>query len=133
MRSLRRLIPGRAVTPRDQAAVRLARMTGSRRVAAPPPRPLLIFDGDCGFCRRWILRWNSLTGDRVDYASSDEAGPRFPEISAEDFRRSVQLVLPDGRVFSGAEAVLLSLSFAPAPRRGWLLAAYRRVPGFAAL
>ena len=22
-----------------------------------PPKPLLIFDGDCHFCRRWIERW----------------------------------------------------------------------------
>jgi predicted DCC family thiol-disulfide oxidoreductase YuxK len=104
---------------------------GIRRVAAPPDRPLLLFDGDCGFCRRWILRWKSLTGDRVDYVPSQDAAPRFPEIPPEDFRRSVQLVLPDGRVFSGAEAVFLSLSFAP--RLRWPLTAYRRVPGFAAL
>jgi predicted DCC family thiol-disulfide oxidoreductase YuxK len=72
-----------------------------------------------------------LTGDRLDYAPSQEAGSRFPEISEEDFRRSVQLVLPDGRVFSGAEAVFGSLSFAPSGGR--LLSAYRKVPGFAAL
>ena len=53
------------------------------------------------------------------------------EIPEEDFRRSVQLVLPDGRVFRGAEAVFGSLSFAP--RGGRLLSAYRKVPGFAAL
>ena len=106
-------------------------MNGLRRVAAPPARPILLFDGDCGFCRRWILRWKSLTGDRLDYAPSQEAGSRFPEIPPEDFRRSVQLVLPDGRVFAGAEAVFVSLSFAPGGGR--LLAAYRRIPGFAAL
>ncbi len=104
-------------------------MREARRVGEPPGRPLLLFDGDCGFCKRWVGRWKSLTGGRVDYASSQEAGPRFPEISAEEFRRSVQLVLPDGRVFEGAEAVFVSLSFAP--RRKWLLAAYRGFPGFA--
>ncbi len=104
-------------------------MRESRHVGEPPEKPLLLFDGDCGFCRRWVERWKSLTGDRVDYAPSQEAGSRFPEISAEEFRRSVQLVLPDGRVFEGAEAVFVSLSFAP--RRKWLLAVYRNVPGFA--
>ena len=40
----------------------------------------------------------------------------FPEISPEDFRRSVQLVLPDGTVFDGAEAVFaLALLCAAAP------------------
>src|ERR1700693_177000 len=107
------------------------RMKGIRRVAAPPDKPLLLWDGDCGFCGRWILRWKSLTWDRVNYAPSQDAALRFPEIPPEDFRQSVQLILPDGRVFSGAEAVFLSLSLAP--RRGWLLAPYRRLPGFAAL
>src|SRR6266545_2736378 len=106
-------------------------MREPRRVGKPPEKPLLLFDGDCGFCKRWVERWKSLTGHRVDYAPSQEAGPRFPEIAAEEFRRSVQLVLPDGRVFDGAEAVFVSLSFAP--RRGWLLTAYRSVPGLAAV
>jgi hypothetical protein len=67
----------------------------------------------------------------VDYAPSQEVAEHFPEIPREDFARSVQLVLPDGSVFAGAEAVFRSLSFAPRSSR--LLAAYRRVPGFAAI
>ncbi len=106
-------------------------MREPRRVGAPPEKPLLIFDGDCGFCKRWIERWKSLTGGRVEYAPSQEMGPRFPEIAAEDFQRSVQLVLPDGTVLAGAEAVFASLSFAPGRR--WLLPAYRNVPGLAAV
>jgi lipase maturation factor 1 len=42
----------------------------------------------------------------------------------------VVLVSSDGQVFEGAEAVLRSLAETPGHR--WLLAAYRRVPGFAA-
>ena len=106
-------------------------MREPRRVGAPPEKPLLVFDGDCGFCRRWVERWRSLTGGRVDYAPSQEAESRFPEISPEEFRRSVQLVLPDGRVFDGAEAVFVSLTFGPRSR--WLLTAYRNVPALAAI
>jgi predicted DCC family thiol-disulfide oxidoreductase YuxK len=98
-------------------------------VASPPPRPLLIFDGDCGFCRRWIARWKSATGESVDYAESRQAAARFPEIPKEAFARSVQLVLPSGEVFEGAEAVFRSLAYSP--RHRWLLEAYRRVPGVA--
>ena len=65
----------------------------------------------------------------MDYAPSQQVAARFPEIPKDEFRRSVQLVLPDGRVFDGAEAVFRSLAFAP--RRRWLLAAYKAVPGFA--
>src|SRR4029453_3880397 len=94
-----------------------------------PGRPILIFDGDCGFCRRWIERWKSETGDAVHYAPSQEVAGRFPEIPAEAFRRSVQLVLPTGEVREGAEAV--PRAPAEAPGRHWPLPFYRRVPGVA--
>ena len=29
--------------------------------------PLLVFDGDCGFCRYWVEYWRQLTGERVNY------------------------------------------------------------------
>jgi len=101
------------------------------RVARPPERPLAIFDGDCGFCRAWIGRWKAMTGPRVDYAPSQEVGERFPEIPKEAFARAFQLVLPDGRVLEGAEAVFATLSRKPGG--GALAAAYARLPGFAAL
>ena len=75
-----------------------------RRVREAPARPLMIYDGDCGFCREWIARWRRLTGGRVDYATAREAAARFAEIPREEFDRAVQLVEPDGRVSSGAEA-----------------------------
>ena len=89
-------------------------------------RPLLIFDGDCHFCRKWIARWRQMTGERVEYAPYQEVAPLFPDIPLEWFRRSVQLVEVDGSVHEGAEAVFLSLSRAPG--KGWALFAYRRLP-----
>lgn len=102
-----------------------------RRVADPPDKPLLVFDGDCGFCRFWIERWRSVTGDRVDYAPYQEIARRFPEIPEEEFRRAVALVLPSGEVFGGAHAVARAL--AEVPGRGLWLAMYARVPGVAGL
>ena len=96
------------------------------RVGAPPERPLVLFDGDCGFCRGWIARWRELTGDRVDYAPSQQLGPRYPEIPSDEFRRSVQLVLPDGEVVSGARAVATTLHVGG---RSWPLWFYEHVPG----
>ena len=94
-------------------------------------RPLMIFDGDCGFCRLWIGRWKAETAGKVDFMPSQEAAPLFPSIPEKDFAAAVQLVEPDGRRFQGAEAVFRSLSYAPG--KGRWLAAYRRVPGFAAV
>ena len=90
-------------------------------------KPILIFDGDCGFCRRWIERWRVITGDRVDYAPYQEVGSRFPAISTEEFRSAVQLVEPGGKVYRAAEAVFRSLATAPSHR--WPLWIYSRIQG----
>jgi len=101
---------------------------GRLRVASPPERPLLLWDGDCGFCRRWVLRWRVRTAGRVDYAPYQIAAARFPEISLEAAAAAVHLVAPDGLVSVGAEAAFRALSYAPGGGR--LLWAYERVPGF---
>ncbi len=96
-------------------------------MASPPERPLAVFDGDCGFCRLWIARWKARTGPKVDYAASQEVAERFPEIAKARFSRAFQLILPDGQVLGGAEAVAALAGREPGT--GWLLALYRRVPG----
>jgi predicted DCC family thiol-disulfide oxidoreductase YuxK len=92
-------------------------------------KPLLIFDGRCGFCRIWIEYWKKLTGDRIDYATSQDVADRFPQIAPENFSQSVQLAMPDGEVIPGARAVFLTLTYAPG--RAWLLWLYEHLPGFA--
>lgn len=90
-------------------------------------RPLLIYDGDCNFCRRWIARWQSFTGDRVDYVPFQEAAARFPQIPRENFQASVQLIETNGKVLSGAEAVFQTLAHAPGKR--WMMGIYQNLPG----
>ncbi|MGI9172512.1 MAG: lipase maturation factor family protein, partial [Chthoniobacterales bacterium] len=98
-------------------------------MANPPPKPLLIFDGDCHFCRHWVERWREMTAGAVEYASSQEVGAGYPEIPAEEFQRSVQFIETDGAVYRGAEAVFRSLrSVGGARLLIWL---YEHVPGFA--
>src|SRR5512144_1094297 len=90
----------------------------------------MVFDGDCGFCRFWIGRWQSISGDLLDYAPYQEVAARFPEIPVDDFRRAVQLVLPTGEVFGGAHAVVRALAQLPGHGH-WL--AISRVPGVSLL
>jgi predicted DCC family thiol-disulfide oxidoreductase YuxK len=98
------------------------------RVAAPPPKPLMIFDGDCNFCTLWIRRWQQMTGDTVDYLPSQAAGiaAQFPEIPRERFEIAVQLIESDGTVISGAEAVFCGL--AKNSKYEWLLRTYKNTP-----
>lgn len=90
-------------------------------------KPLLIYDGDCGFCRRWIRRWQQATGESVDYAPYQEIGSHYPQIPPEKFRESVQFVDTNGRIYEGAEAVFRTLAYAPNQR--WMLWAYQKIPG----
>jgi len=75
------------------------------RVSNPPPRPLMIWDGECHFCRRWIERWREITAGEVEYAPYQEIPDRFPEIPREQFQRSVVYIDKTGQVFVAAEAV----------------------------
>ena len=72
-------------------------------------KPVLIFDGRCGFCRIWLDYWRKLTGDRIEYLASQDTGGRFPQIPQQAYAASVQLVRPDGSVASGARAVFEAL------------------------
>jgi predicted DCC family thiol-disulfide oxidoreductase YuxK len=101
------------------------------RVAAPPPRPLLVYDGECGFCTLWIHRWQCVTGDLVDYLPSQDPQivERFPEIPRAAFDSSVQLIEPDGSVHHGSEAVFRSLAYNKDFH--WLLDIYQVLPLFA--
>jgi predicted DCC family thiol-disulfide oxidoreductase YuxK len=94
-------------------------------------KPLLIFDGRCGFCRQWVEYARQITGDRVSYAPFQEAAGSFPQIPYQRFTQAVQLILPDGRTFSAAEAVFRTLAFDPS--REWMLSVYHSVPGAAAV
>ncbi|MBI4248531.1 MAG: lipase maturation factor family protein [Elusimicrobia bacterium] len=94
-------------------------------------KPLLIYDGDCNFCKRWVGRWKSLTEGRIDYSPSQKVASQFPQIPPERFQASVIFVEPGGLFFSGAEAVFRTLSYVPGKK--WILWVYRKVPGFAAV
>jgi predicted DCC family thiol-disulfide oxidoreductase YuxK len=91
-------------------------------------KPLLIYDDDCSFCKKQIKRFAKITGDRVDYAASQEVGSQFPQISSEQFQESVWLI-EEGRVSSAAEAVFRALAMQSS---FWklMLWKYNHIPGF---
>lgn len=73
--------------------------------ADTPDRPMLIFDGECDFCRRWVDWLRRRVPDvfeAVPYQTSSRVGSR-PELSREDCREEVKLVLEDGRILGGAD------------------------------
>ncbi len=101
------------------------------KAPAAKPRPLLVFDGDCGFCGYWARYWQKLTGDRVDYRPYQEVAAQYPAIPLADFQRAVQFITPSGHRASAAYASFLTLSFARG--KGFWVTLYRKLPGFAAV
>ena len=104
-------------------------MTGVANMATPPAKPVLIFDGDCNFCRRWISHWQQTTGDLLEYIPFQDPSVtlRFPELPREQCAQAVQLIDTDGHVYSAAHAVFRAL----AHEKRWPLWLYQHVHGFA--
>ncbi len=102
------------------------------RVKQPPVgNPVMLWDGECGFCRRWVLRWQRITGERVDYHPWQSVHSRFPEIPTSEYEKAVFLVDIDGSISSGAAAVLRAL--AEHPEYKGLYKWYQKSATFAAI
>ncbi|HEV8643295.1 MAG TPA: DUF393 domain-containing protein [Methylomirabilota bacterium] len=72
---------------------------------------VLIYDGECSMCRAsalWLMR-RALAGGASELeilpCQSPARRARFPQIDDTACLTAMQLVLPDGRVLSGADAV----------------------------
>lgn len=98
-------------------------------MACTPQRYAIIYDGACAFCRRQM---ESIR--RLDRAGVFELVPnqapglvdRFPQLANADLQTGLRVVLPDGSVSSGADAVYEIARRLPGRR--WVAWLYR-VPG----
>jgi predicted DCC family thiol-disulfide oxidoreductase YuxK len=74
---------------------------------ADPRLPTLIYDGECGMCRaavQRLQRWDREHRLRYVPFQDESAVSRFG-IALPALAAAMHLVLPDGRVFAGADAV----------------------------
>lgn len=97
-------------------------------VAADRANPTLIFDGECGICQQSVAilkRWDREHVLRFvpfqDEASVARFGIELPALAA-----AMHLILPDGRVYPGADAVPELLRLLPGKR--WFAPLFR-IPG----
>jgi len=69
----------------------------------------LIYDADCAMCRKsalWLMRRAHAGGElEILPCRSPIRHERFPQVSEDACLSAMQLVLPDGRRLSGADAV----------------------------
>lgn len=108
-------------------------MPRERRGARPPERvltnrPVVVYDGSCGFCRKSVLRlkrWDR--DDRIDLLSlQDDRAPALTRRSPEALRRAAHVVLPDGTVYAGARGFRELCRYLPA---GGLVRGLLHLPG----
>ena len=92
-------------------------------------KPLLVFDGECGFCRRLASKWQEKTGEQIDFVPYNEIGDKVRYISIEEFKKEIKFIYPEGNVYGGAAAAFMVIEHSRSPLRalGWF---YNYIPFF---
>ena len=77
-------------------------------------QPVLLYDGDCGFCRQWVERlqgWDRDGAIRCVPARERASVAGLPPIDDDALDRAMHLVTTDGTVYPGARAVPVVLQY----------------------
>jgi lipase maturation factor 1 len=81
----------------------------AREVGSTPPRKgWILYDGECGFCVRWVHAWEKVVQARgfavKDLQSASADGSL--QISPDDLLNDILVLTPGGTLESGANAYL---------------------------
>ena len=93
-------------------------------------RPILLYDDQCGRCRRFAALARMLNLGRVDFASLDSprAEALLPGLERFDRLSALRFLTPDGSHFTASEAT--NELFATLGATGWIWRLLRRmIPG----
>jgi predicted DCC family thiol-disulfide oxidoreductase YuxK len=92
-------------------------------------KPVLYWDADCSFCRRWDDRWQADSAGSVEYRTLQSAPPDVVAAAGGVPFARIVLAHKDGSLVTGAGAALEAL--AAGGRDGqWAEKLYRRFPPF---
>lgn len=97
-------------------------------LATSPKDPTLVYDGECGICKQSVAllrRWDREHVLRFVPFQDEVAVTRFG-IALPALAAAMHLVLPDGRVYPGADAIPELLRLFPGKR--WLAPLFS-IPG----
>src|SRR5690606_26988507 len=106
---LRARLPPRLLSTRTRPLRRPPFRMRVGLASAAPSLPLVVFDGTCAFCRRWVARWLQ-HGEGALHAAPFQALPlRRLGLKRAQVERALALVEADGTRSFGAEAVFRAL------------------------
>lgn len=87
-------------------------------------KPVLVYDGDCSFCKFWIERWKQTTGEKIRYEPYQQIISNIEGVTEEQAEKSVWLI-SDDKELSAAEAVVTAYSIAGNKKWLWM---YNNIP-----
>jgi len=75
----------------------------------PPSKNILIWDGDCGFCKFWKTRWQEKTKGKIIFETYQSYANHFPDFPLKEFKKASRLIEVDGKIYSGPDSAYRSL------------------------
>jgi predicted DCC family thiol-disulfide oxidoreductase YuxK len=93
-----------------------------------PDAPVIIWDGDCNFCRAQVERLQWYQGTRsLSYISLHDprVAERYPFLTHQQLMEQIWVVLPDDQAFGGADAIRFLSRYLP---RLWWMAPALHLP-----
>jgi predicted DCC family thiol-disulfide oxidoreductase YuxK len=89
-----------------------------QKTQSPPSQALFIWDGECGFCKYWIIIWKSKTTN-LNYKTFQEVSGEFPDIPLKEFKKASRLIEIDGSVFSGPDSAYRTFWYFEKTQKHW--------------
>jgi predicted DCC family thiol-disulfide oxidoreductase YuxK len=90
---------------------------------------MLVWDGDCTFCKFWVTRWKILSGDAIDFKTYQEVASKFEDLPLKEFKKASRFIDLDGQIYSGPDSAYKSYTFSKALSSPWHTW-YRKYPFF---
>jgi len=90
----------------------------------PGDKPIMAWDGNCGFCKYWVIKWKMMTGDNITYKPFQEVYQDFPDVELKYFRQAIRFIDTDGKIYTGPAAVFQAMHSYGKKWR-WVMPVYR--------
>lgn len=80
-----------------------------KHTSYPPSQNILIWDGECGFCKFWKTRWEAKTQGKVVFETYQNSASKFKDFPLKEFKKASRLIEPDGKIYSGPDSAYRSM------------------------
>ncbi len=74
----------------------------------PNYKPMMVYDGTCGFCKYWIVKWQKITKDQVEYQPFQKVADQYKDIDILHFKQAVRFIDLEGKITSGPNAAYIT-------------------------